>query len=350
MKTTASEAFTFDDVLILPAAHSRVKSRRNVDPSCQLGPFKLRVPIITASMAVFDTDYAGNGAPNPNFARAIFEAGGVHVQSRGMPSTSFELRFKMVQELAQDGVTVGIAVGLDEFMANKKQLMNTNGLIVSIDIANGAIIDDEVANDWHNTGNLLMVGNFGTPKAVSRFIGSKQPLVMKYSVGSGSACTTRGVTGVGSPNAWLIEQVAGQSQHMVCIDGGIKSTSDFCKALALGAHAVMMGRPFSAAEETCSPIYKTAHGEFKDYFGMASAKAKGNAEFVEGAQGRVKYVGEKVGEIVRAYEQALRSAMSYTNSFGLDEYHRRSEIIRVTTSTQLENSTRLDAMVMSDKE
>lgn len=345
MKTSSAEAFTFDDVLILPAPHSRVKSRKEVSTAMQCGPFELRLPIFTASMAVFDTDYADTGAPNSSFARAVAAAGGVHIQSRGMPQTSFHSRFQMVSKLAAEGLPVGIAVGLDEYLEHKAALMATDGIIVSIDIANGAIIEDEDVTDWRNERNLLMVGNFGTPRAVQRFGGAAQRLIQKYSVGSGSACTTRGVTGIGSPNAWLVEQVSGNSDHWLCIDGGIKGTADFCKAVALGADLVMMGRPFSAALETCSPIIETSAGRFKEYFGMASARAKGNTEFIEGAQGRVRFDGETVAQVFKVFEQALRSAMSYVDALSLDEYRRKAEVIRVTNSTQLENSTRLDAGV-----
>ena len=347
MKTSSSEAFTFDDVLILPAASSRVKSRKDVDTSAKLGPFKLGLPIFTASMAVFDTNYAGNHEPNPKFARAVSEAGGAHIQSRGI-NTPFEPRFEMCAKLAAEGVHIGMAVSLTEFRTHKPRLMRTNGLIVSIDIANGAILEDEDVTDWENHENILMAGNFGTPKAVQRFIDARQRLIQKYSVGSGSACTTRGVTGIGSPNAWLVEQVAGNSRNHLCIDGGIKGTADFCKALALGANVVMMGRPFAGALETCSPIYAHGGEQFKDYFGMASAKAKGNSEFVEGTQGRVRYAGEKVAEVFKAYEQALRSAMSYVDAFTLLEYRQKAEVIRVSGSTQLENSTRLDALVVTE--
>ncbi len=345
MKTSSSEAFTFDDVLILPAPHSRVKSRRLVDTSLQVGAFKLALPILTASMAVFDTDYANTGAPSTTFARAVAEAGGVHIQSRGMPETTFEARFAAVSKLASEGLPVGMAVGLDEFREHKTRLMNKNGIIVSIDIANGAIIEDADVLDWHNDQNVLMVGNFGSPRAVQRFLGAKQQHIQKYSVGSGSACTTRGVTGIGSPNAWLVEQVSGNSPHFLCIDGGIKGTADFCKAVALGAHLVMMGRPFSAVEETCSPITEIGAHKYKEYFGMASAKAKGNSEFVEGAQGRVRFESDTVHEVFKHYEQALRSAMSYVDALTLEEYRTKAEVIRVTNSTQLENSTRLDAHV-----
>ena len=345
MKTSSSEAFTFDDVLILPAPYSRVKSRRMVDTSLKIGSLTLGLPILTASMAVFDTDYATTQAPNTAFARAVAEAGGVHIQSRGMPETSFTVRFAAVSKMAAEGLPVGIAVGLDEFRQHKKRLMKTNGIIVSIDIANGAIIEETDVLDWKNDRNVLMVGNFGSPRAVQRFLGSQQQHIQKYSVGSGSACTTRGVTGIGSPNAWLVEQVSGNSPHFLCIDGGIKSTADFCKAVALGAHLVMMGRPFSAVLETCSPITTLGTHQYKDYFGMASAKAKGNTEFVEGAQGRVRFESDTVAEVFKHYEQALRSAMSYVDALTLEEYRTKAEVIRVTGSTQLENATRLDAGV-----
>jgi IMP dehydrogenase/GMP reductase len=143
----------------------------------------------------------------------------------------------------------------------------------------------------------------------------------------------------------LVEQVSGNSPHFLCIDGGIKGTADFCKAVALGAHLVMMGRPFSAVQETCSPITEIGAHKYKEYFGMASAKAKGNSEFVEGAQGRVRFESDTVHEVFKHYEQALRSAMSYVDALTLEEYRTKAEVIRVTNSTQLENSTRLDAHV-----
>src|SRR5207344_3535775 len=77
-------------------------------------------------------------------------------------------------------------------------------------------------------------------------------------VGPGAACTTRGVLGIGVPQATAIADVAAaRSQHMletgdyckVIADGGMRTGGDVSKAIACGADAVMVGSPLARAYE-----------------------------------------------------------------------------------------------------
>jgi IMP dehydrogenase len=77
-------------------------------------------------------------------------------------------------------------------------------------------------------------------------------------VGPGAACTTRGVLGIGVPQATAIADVAAaRGQHMmetgqycnVIGDGGMRTGGDVSKAVACGADAVMIGSPLARAKE-----------------------------------------------------------------------------------------------------
>ena len=149
------ETFSFEDILIKPAAHSRVKSRSMADTSLVLeGDIFLKIPLISASMSLFDTvsPYEDDPQPYLGFAIALAEAGGMHIFSRGV---SLDKRINAVTEIRNMGLNIGIAVGFDEFLENKSLLEDLQ-VLVSVDIANGSIIDNVV---WKGK-KPLVVGNF----------------------------------------------------------------------------------------------------------------------------------------------------------------------------------------------
>jgi GMP reductase len=223
-----SDSFTFEDILIQPHNHSRVKSRSTVDTSVEIGGVKLDMPVISASMSLFDT-YSPfsekEETPYISFATAIAEAGGMHIFSR---ATYFWPRVMAANVVASSGLNVGAAVSLQEFLENQDMLENQN-FVVSIDIANGAIIDDI---DWRGEKPLI-VGNFGNPSIgmTDRFKGN---VILKLGIGSGNACSTRLVTGVGAPQAGLVYETARNTNFPLISDGGINTIGDFVKAIALG--------------------------------------------------------------------------------------------------------------------
>lgn len=325
------QSFTFGDILIQPSSFSRVKSRSYVDTSCSIGTIKLKMPVISASMSLFDTISPYDSTAYRGFARALAEAGGVHIFSRAL---SFSDRVFSVHSLVSDGLNSGMAVSLDEFLRHKDTLEKLNTLI-SIDIANGAIIPNLV---WRGI-NPLILGNFANPDITitNRFEGD---VILKLGVGSGSACSTRIATGVGFPQAGLVYEASRNSNFRIISDGGITSGSDFTKALALGADFVMTGRIFGHAKETPWSTLDISGKNYKPYRGMASLEEKRSKKFVEGASGYIEYHGKSVQEIMHDLSDGLKSAMSYCDALTLDEFSKNATFV-LSPSHREESSVRL---------
>jgi IMP dehydrogenase/GMP reductase len=325
------QSFTFGDILIQPSTFSRIKSRSYVDTSINLGNFKLKIPVISASMSLFDTISPYEAHPYRMFARKIAEAGGIHIFSRAL---SFSDRVFSVHALNHENLNVGMAVGLDEFFAKKSELEKLNA-IISIDIANGSIIPEIV---WGGD-NPLIVGNFANPdiSMVKRFNGN---IILKLGVGSGAACSTRVTTGVGFPQAGLIYEAAKNSNYKIISDGGVGSVSDFTKALALGADFVMTGRMFGHVKETPWEVLEINGKKYKPYRGMASKEEKKSKKFVEGASGYIEFTDRTVQEIMYDLSDGLRSAMSYCDALNLNEFSRNANFVQAPSHRE-ESSVRL---------
>lgn len=341
------ETFTFDDILIMPKGKSRVASRKLVNIKQTIYDTTFPTPILSASMSVFDTMSRESRDIYYQFANAIFEAGGTHIFSR---STLFDDRFKAVKTLTGLGVRCGIAVSLREFEVYQKQLEELNNqALVSIDIANGAIIG---SIDWNGEASLI-VGNYGNPWTYEeRYTDWYGNLMIKLGIGSGAGCTTRMTAGVGAPQAWLIHKAAKERNKFeefyqpeeglpIISDGGVNSTADFVKAIALGADLVMMGSMLAVAAETPWEPVKINGEWYKPYRGMASQEEKRSSSHIEGASGYLPFYGLTVKEIIDEMKDGLTSAMSYSDSFNLDEFRQKAEFLKVTNATRIENNARL---------
>ena len=332
-----TETFSFDDILIKPKAFSTIRSRSDVSTEVSLYELRLSLPAMSASMSIFDTKSNSRNI-SYKFATAMHEAGGIHIFSRATKASD---RIKAVKSLAALGINSGMAVSLTEFEVCRGELMSLpKESILSIDIANGSIIKDIswIADDELPT---LVLGNYGNPGAVlRRDLDGK--IAFKMGIGSGTGCTTRTKTGVGAPQAWLINETEKFSRKPIISDGGIKNVSDFVKAIALGAEFAMMGRVFAEAEETPWEPVKGEDGKwYKPYRGMASFEEKGVQSYIEGEFGYVPYHGKSVKQIMTELKEGLTSAMSYSDSATLEEFHQKKEFLRVTPSTVYENGTRL---------
>ena len=183
-------AFTFDDFLIAPSHTSQVLSRSLCATHKHLGEVVMDLPVMSASMSVFDTD--DNGKLHEEFGEAMFVNGCIHVFSRGL---SLDQRLQVVKNSPGK---YGIAVSNKEFFENEL-LLESLDCLVSIDIANGAFLPD--ISRWEGKFPL-MIGNFGNPLALSRNFATNT--LLKFGIGSGSACSTRIVTGVESTSVAFI--------------------------------------------------------------------------------------------------------------------------------------------------
>jgi IMP dehydrogenase len=283
-------------------------------------------------MSLFDTVSPYDDEPKPylDFAIALADAGGMHIFSRGV---SFKERVRAVSEIRDMGFNVGIAVGVDEFWSHKEFLEKLN-VLVSIDIANGSIIDDIF---WRGE-KPLVVGNFANEKVSfsNKFQGN---IIIKYGIGNGSACSTRLATGVGYPQAGLLYAVR-DGNYPIISDGGINTIGEFCKAIALGADLVMSGRLLGHAKETPWDVVYQGDIPYKPYRGMASKDEKKSKKFVEGESGYIPYLEKTVKEIVYDFSDGLKSAMSYCDSFTLDEFMSKVKFVK-SPSVVSENQVRL---------
>jgi IMP dehydrogenase len=174
---------------------------------------------------------------------------------------------------------------------------------------------------------------------------------VKVGIGPGSICTTRVVAGVGVPQitavANVAEALAAKGVPLIA-DGGIRYSGDLAKAIAAGAHAVMIGGLFAGTEESPGEVELYQGASYKSYRGMGSlgamADKHGSADryfqdtsseleklVPEGIEGRVPYKGSLVA-ILYQLAGGLRAAMGYTGSNDIEQMRTRPVFVRITSA------------------
>ena len=191
----------------------------------------------------------------------------------------------------------------------------------------------------------LVAGNVATAEATEALIKAGADCV-KVGIGPGSICTTRVVAGIGVPQISAVLACAEMGEKYgipVIADGGIKYSGDIVKALAAGAHVVMMGSMLAGCEEAPGEMEVYQGRQFKVYRGMGSlgAMAKGskdryfqqnNKKLVpEGVEGRVPYRGP-VSETIYQMMGGLRSGMGYVGAHNIEELRTDSKFVRITSA------------------
>ncbi|MEE4279278.1 MAG: IMP dehydrogenase [Halieaceae bacterium] len=180
---------------------------------------------------------------------------------------------------------------------------------------------------------------------------------VKVGIGPGSICTTRVVTGVGVPQVTAIAEavaaLSGKHDIPVIADGGIRFSGDIAKAIAAGAHSVMMGSMFAGTEEAPGEVELYQGRTYKSYRGMGSLSAmagkqgssdryfqdssQGTEKLVpEGIEGRVPYKGP-ASAIIHQLMGGLRSAMGYTGSPDIETMRSRPKFVRVSLAGMTES-------------
>ena len=191
----------------------------------------------------------------------------------------------------------------------------------------------------------LVAGNVATAEATEALIKAGADCV-KVGIGPGSICTTRVVAGIGVPQISAVLACAEMGAKYgipVIADGGIKYSGDIVKAIAAGAHVVMMGSMLAGCEEAPGEMEVFQGRQFKVYRGMGSlgAMAKGskdryfqqnNKKLVpEGVEGRVPYRGP-VSETIYQMMGGLRSGMGYVGAHNIEELRTDSKFVRITSA------------------
>jgi IMP dehydrogenase len=281
----ARRAYGFDDVAIVPSR--RTRDPDDVDISWTLGPYRFELPLLTAAL---------DGVVSPETAGIIGRLGGLAVlnlegifcryedvdaQLEKIAALPREIATREMQEIYREPVK-------PELIAQRIREIKEQGVVVAasltpqrvrehyetaleagldILVIQGTVVSAEHVSTVAEPLNLKeFIGQVPVPVVVGGCASYHTGLHLMRTgaagvlvgVGPGAICTTRGVLGIGVPQATAIADVAAaRSQHMletgdyvrVIADGGMKNGGDIAKAIACGADAVMIGSALARAAE-----------------------------------------------------------------------------------------------------
>lgn len=254
----------------------------------------------------------------------------------------------------QGRLRVGASVGTSPDTADRVAALVAAGVdVIVVDTAHGHSrnVIERVRIIKETYPKIQVIGgNIATAEAALALVEAGADAV-KVGIGPGSICTTRIVTGIGVPQITAISNVAEALKGLdipLIADGGIRYSGDIAKAMAAGAHSVMVGSMLAGTDESPGEIELFQGRSFKAYRGMGSigamAKNEGSSDryfqdmsagteklVPEGIEGRVPYKG-MVSAIIHQLMGGLRSAMGYTGSVDIETMRTLPEFIRVTTA------------------
>jgi len=343
-------ALTYDDIQLVPAL-SKVSSRQNIKLHTLVSKrYGLLNPFVASPM---DT------VCEEEMAFKMFLLGGVGCIHRFM---TIEEQQKQVKSLHSriygDGfggpyenwgimlddwhsaiphIPIMAAVGvMASDMVRAKVLAEAGANIILIDVAHGHHQNVIDMIKWCKD-NLpdhvdIIAGNIATAQAAIDLEEAGAD-GLRVGIGGGSLCTTRVKTGFGIPNVTSITDIAAVAKTPIMADGGIRSSGDIAKALAVGASCVMLGSLLSGTDEAPGQIIEKSNGLYKRYRGAASLETKtvhGQAQRnVEGESTVVPYKGG-VKFILSGLVDGVKSALSYAGSDSLKNYN--PEFVQVTNA------------------
>lgn len=334
--------YSLSDISIVPAAVSIVDSRSQCDPFDKNG----MLPLFTAPMSsVVSLDNCG-----------LFEENKIY--SILPRNVDLDLRVSMATE-------GWCAFSLEEFIQLSQNKGFDYGSKVLIDIANGHMSKlheaIKIAKSNYGDNITIMAGNIANPETYE-ILSNIGVDYVRVGIGGGSMCLTSTSVGVGFPLQSLISECYEISCRLdkpayIVADGGITGYADIIKALASGADYVMCGSVFnkmleSAGETTCDNFWEHIDqydeetkeaflsGDFvftKENYGMSTKKAQKElgSEKLKTSEGVVRFneVEYTMSGWVENFIDYLRSSMSYTSSFTLDDFVGNVQIINISNNS-----------------
>src|SRR5256886_14743866 len=281
----ARRAYGFDDIAIVPSR--RTRDPDDVDISWKLGDYRFELPLLASAM---------DGVVSPTTAGTIGKLGGLAVLNLEGIFTRYEdaddqleriadlpkevatremqdiyqepvkpeLITRRIEEIKAQGVVAAASLTPQRVLRHYELALEAG---LDILVIQGTVVSGEHVSESTVPLNLkefipsldvpVVVGGCASYHTGLHLMRTRAAGVL-VGVGPGAACTTRGVLGIGVPQATAIADVAAaRSQHMletgeycqVIADGGMRNGGDVAKAIALGADAVMIGSPLARAHE-----------------------------------------------------------------------------------------------------
>ncbi len=252
----------------------------------------------------------------------------------------------------QGRLLAGAAVGTSQDDLERVEKLVAAGVdVVVVDTAHGHAqrVLEQVRTVKSSFSSVqLIAGNVATGHAAQELVEQGADAV-KVGVGPGSICTTRVVAGVGVPQVTAIIEVARALRDKsipIISDGGIRYSGDITKAIAAGAHSVMIGSLLGGTDEAPGEIEVYEGRTYKSYRGMGSLGAledgskdryfqEAEVERIklvpEGIEARVPYRGA-VSNIIHQLVGGLRSGMGYTGCADPATLQKRGRFVRITNS------------------
>ena len=281
----ARQAYGFDDIAIVPSR--RTRDPQDVDIGWKLGPHLLELPLIASAM---------DGVVSPKTAIELGKLGGLGVLNLEGIFTRYEAADRELQKIARlpkEQATSGMQKIYakpvkPELIASRIRELKEAGVLVAgsltpqkvrdyyevaleagldVLVIQGTVVSAEhVSSNGHALNLKDFIASLPIPVIVGGCASYQTALHLMRTgaegvlvgVGPGQACTTRGVLGVGVPQATAIaDAAAARVQHLletgkyvnVVADGGMRTGGDIAKAIACGADAVMVGSPLARAKE-----------------------------------------------------------------------------------------------------
>lgn len=389
-KKQFSQGLTYDDILILPGYTDF--SRDDISLKTRISKdIEIDIPLVSSPM---DT------VTEANLAIALGKLGGIGIIHRNL---SVEKQAKEVKKTKSKKIKVGAAIGVSEgYLLRLEALVKAGVDVIVLDSAHGWTnkFIEALRHIKKSYPELnVIVGNIATfDGAVDLCKNGADAL--RVGMGPGAICTTRIVSGMGVPQATaILETVKAAKKYGVPViaDGGINSSGDMVKALALGASCVMMGSYFASSLESPGKVvqlsrslvpsrFKSIFGKqtkeltekihenskglieiaqndlgdveeiyyFKEYRGMGSeaamkegAKIKSEDEFhgksykdkvlvAEGVEGMVPIKGT-LKEIVEQSIGGIKSGMFYIGAKNIFELQKKAQFIQITQASLTES-------------
>jgi len=251
------------------------------------------------------------------------------------------------------GAAVGVASDTEQRV---EALVAANVDVIVVDTAHGHSqgVLDRIAWIKKRHPELQVIGGNVATAAGAMALADHGADGVKVGIGPGSICTTRIVAGVGVPQISAIQAAlegADKAGVPAIADGGIRYSGDIAKAIAAGAHTVMLGSLFAGTDESPGEIELYQGRSYKSYRGMGSIAAmqQGSSDryfqeleqedpiaaaeklVPEGIEGRVPFKGA-LSNVIHQLMGGLRAAMGYCGARTIDDLRTKAEFVEITSA------------------